>query len=784
MNVSIRLYINLLIILTLCLPELVPAQGSDLQKFEFRGAWVATVTNLDWPTTPGLHSDFQKNQLRAIFDNLKASGINAVIFQIRTECDALYASSYEPWSYWLTAEQGKPPEPFYDPLEFAIEEAHKRGMELHAWLNPYRAIFSTNYQRHASHVSNAHPDWILTIGTYSIINPGLPEVRQHILNVVEDVVSRYDIDGIHMDDYFYPYPPNTISNEDAATFAEHNRGFTNIHDWRRDNINLLMREINDLIADLKPHIKFGMSPFGIWKNGVPPGITGLDAYSTIYCDAIAWLQDRSVDYITPQLYWPFGGGQDYGKLMPWWADSAAANDRHLYVGHAAYRISGWTNSEMPNQVRANRNNPNCQGSVFFRAASIQDNPRGFNDSLKTDLYRFPAISPVMDWKDRTQPDPPANLRYDRIAGTAVSALQWDNPGSNRFVLYGFPSLPIPGDLENPENIIDISGTTVYHLPDAVDQRNYFSVSALSRNSIESITSEVIEIPEPHIPFIVSPGIDPPLQRDTVNLVWNYAEHAASYALEVSENPDFTSSMIVNIQNMTDTSYIITDLVGQETYFWRVRSHNPTGSSDYSPVHSFTTGFPVAPTLASPATASQNLPLTITFEWNPEPTAESYRFMLGKSRPIIPERLVLDSIGVADTFLVVSDLEYSTIYFWQVSALNEYGQSEWSPYWALRTAAPTSIAVDEEIPDQYLLSQNYPNPFNPSTQIRFQIPEATGVILKVYDMLGREVGELVNDYLSPGTYTVTFDAAALPSGMYIYQLRAGSFVENKRMIFVK
>jgi uncharacterized lipoprotein YddW (UPF0748 family) len=780
----IQLYYLLFFVLGVYGLDSMHAQGSDLQKFEFRGAWVATVTNLDWPTIPGLNSEFQKNQLRAIFDDLKETGINVVIFQIRTECDALYDSNYEPWSYWLTAEQGKPPSPFYDPLEFAIEEAHKRGIELHAWFNPYRAVFSTNYPRHSSHVSNAHPDWILTIGTYSIINPGLPEVRQHILNVLQDVVSRYDIDGVHMDDYFYPYPPNTITDEDEETFAEHNRGFTNIHAWRRDNINLLMKEINDLITGLKPHVKFGMSPFGIWKNGVPPGITGLDAYSTIYCDAIAWLQDRSVDYITPQLYWPFGGGQDYGKLMPWWADSAGANERHLYVGHAAYRITGWTNSEMPNQIRANRNNPNCQGSVFFRTGSLNDNPRGFTDSLKTDLYRFPAISPIMAWKDQTAPDPPSNLRYDRIAGTAVSALQWDNPGTNRFIIYSLTGLPLAEELDNPENIIDVTGTTVYHLPSAISQGSHFTVTALSRNSIESPSSNVIEIPNPEIPFIVSPGIDPPLQRDTVYLTWNYAEYAASYGLEISQDPDFASDPIVDIQDMTDTSYTLTGLTGQETYYWRVRSNNPSGSSDYSPVHNFTTGFPTAPTLASPATATQNLPLTITFEWNPELTADAYRFMFGKSRPIIPERLVLDTIGVVDTFLVVSDLEYSTIYFWQVSALNEYGQSEWSSIWGLRTAAPTSIAADDEVPDRYTLSQNYPNPFNPMTQIRFQIPEASNVVLKVYDMLGREVKELVNDYLSSGTYTVTFDAAALPSGMYIYQLRADGFVENKRMIFVK
>ena len=304
-------------------------------KRELRGDWIATVTNIDWPnsTIP----ETQRQQLITLLNGLKDININAIMFQIRPECDALYQSNIEPWSRWLTGSQGTPPSPFYDPLEFAIDEAHKRGMELHAWFNPYRAERSVgNYPLSPMHVINQHPDWILQVGNVKFLNPGLQEVRDYVTSVFMDVARRYDVDGIHIDDYFYV---EGITNQDAATFINYPRGFTNLGDWRRDNVNILIKEINDSLMSVKPWIKWGVSPRGIWRDGVPPGIIGNDNYSTIYCDAMAWLHDKSIDYINPQLYWTFGGGQDYAKLMPWWADSAGANDRHMYVGHAVYRIN-------------------------------------------------------------------------------------------------------------------------------------------------------------------------------------------------------------------------------------------------------------------------------------------------------------------------------------------------------------------------------------------------------------------------------------------------------------
>ncbi|HMB92728.1 MAG TPA: family 10 glycosylhydrolase, partial [Rhodothermales bacterium] len=273
------------------------AQPEPLAKYEFRGAWIATVINLDWPNSPTSSTQAQQAQLITMLDELKESGINAVLFQVRSEADAMYASEIEPWSYWLTGEQGVAPDPFYDPLAFAIEEAHKRGMELHAWFNPYRAVRGSGYPNAPSHVSVEHPEWILTLGGLQVLDPGLPDVRDHNARVIADVARRYDIDGVHFDDYFYPYPPNQITNEDDATFAAHNRGFTNRGAWRRDNVNLFVAQVYDSLQVIRPSASFGISPFGIWKNGVPSGITGLDAYNVIYGDAVAWLDAQIIDYV-------------------------------------------------------------------------------------------------------------------------------------------------------------------------------------------------------------------------------------------------------------------------------------------------------------------------------------------------------------------------------------------------------------------------------------------------------------------------------------------------------
>jgi len=761
-------------------------------KREFRGAWIATVINLDWPSSPFLTPAAQRAELVRLLDELQTHHMNAVIFQIRSEADAMYLSALEPWSYWLTGAQGQPPSPFYDPLEFAIQEAHRRGMELHAWFNPYRVSREVgNYPNDSRHLSVQHPDWVIQIGSIKFLDPGLPQARQHITNVVMDVVSRYDVDGVHFDDYFYPYPPNQISNQDAATFANYSRGFTNIHDWRRDNVNLLIQTIHDSIQAVKPYVKFGMSPFGIWKNGVPPGITGLDAYSTIYCDAVAWLQRQIVDYITPQLYWPFGGNQDYGKLMPWWASQR--NSRHFYPGQAIYRAANWPANEIPRQVRANRANPDVQGSIMFRALFFRDNAKGFADSLRTDLFRYPALPPVMAWKDGVLPNAPQNLRYERLAGGGPAALRWEVPTpagdgdtASRYVVYHFNTPNITAnDMEDPSRIAAVVGDNAAILPTPSDNGpHYYAVTALDRNFNESGMSNVIQVLPPAAPLLALPADGALDLAPNVTLSWYAPATATSYHVQVASDSSFTTALLVNEIGVVDTFKTISGLAGQAKYFWRVQASNAGGTGPFSPAFSFTTGFPAAPVLVYPANNTGDIALNPVFQWRRSAAANSYDLQVARSLTFDSTAMVVEVSGLSDTSYAASGLEANRFYFWRVRATNAIGVSLWSEISRFKTGSGTAVAENPEIPQQFSLEQNYPNPFNPVTIIVFNLPASGAARLAIYNTLGQEIAVLVDEHLVAGRHEVVFDGSALASGVYFYRLRFGAQVLTRRMLLTK
>lgn len=501
-----RIHLSLIAMLMLLSQANLFAQPTP-SKHEFRGVWVATVVNLDWPLNRTHSPASQQADMLLHFDRLKAAGFNAIFFQIRTENDALYDSPYEPWSFYLTGTEGSAPVPYWDPLAFAIEAAHARGLELHAWLNPYRSVRTVGqFTRDPNHVSITNPDWILQFNNLKILNPGLPEVIDYTTKIVMDVVRRYDVDGIHFDDYFYPYAPNSITNQDAATYAAHGSGFNNIGDWRRDNVNRMIKAVHDSIKTAKPHVKFGISPFGIWRPGFPSGISGTDAYATLYADAKAWIADQSVDYLIPQLYWAFGGSQDYAKLAPWWATESM--NRHLYTGNAVYKMEGswnWPTSEIGNQVRFNRNNTGIDGHVMFRSRLIHNNLKGIADSLRTNLFARPTLTPRMDWLSDATPDAPLALSSEWIdASAGTLRLTWDKPtwsqaGGDtllRYAVYRVPASSVLlksdgslGALTTPENLIAIVGGESFTdtLPPNSDPVNYV-VTAVSRNSVESAPS--------------------------------------------------------------------------------------------------------------------------------------------------------------------------------------------------------------------------------------------------------------------------------------------------------
>lgn len=495
----------------------IPASA---QKHEFRGAWIASVANLDWPSCRSCSSESQQAELLEILDGLQSVGVNAVVFQVRTEADALYDSPYEPWSHWLTGRQGTPPDPFYDPLAFAVDEAHGRGMELHAWINPYRADRGSNYPKAATHVTNTNPEWVLSFRTgISILDPGLPEVRDRVASIVADIVRRYDVDGIHYDDYFYPYPTtgfSSITDEDDATFAAHPRGFTDRGDWRRDNVNLLVAQIQDSVQAVRPEVVHGVSPFGIWKSGVPSGTSGLDAYNVIYADAVAWLDSQTVDYLAPQLYWSSqrsfdadGDGdldfnrQRFTTLAPWW--ESVRNDRHVYPGLATYRNSnrGFGPEEIPTQIRYTRSRDGLQGTIFFRAQyGVVRQDAGLSDTLQTDLYRHAALPPPMAWKSQEAPGTPTGLQTSTPAGNQSGAvdLTWQAPASGDAAARFYAVYRIPpeeaGDLSaaiaDARNVAAMTGETTYTDEPPGDGLYTYVVTAVSANSIESVPSNAVQ----------------------------------------------------------------------------------------------------------------------------------------------------------------------------------------------------------------------------------------------------------------------------------------------------
>src|SRR5919199_3122240 len=396
-------------------PEIPRDTVSVSHSREFRGVWVATVWNSDWPSQRGLPVEQQKAEFIGILNRIQALNFNALILQVRPEGDALYASQLEPWSYWLTGTQGKAPEPFYDPLEFAIAECHKRNIELHAWFNPYRARTSINISPVRPHLAVTNPEYVYQWGNQLWMDPGAKVVQDRAYNVMLDVVRRYDVDGIHMDDYFYPYPIEGKSFPDSKTYSAYKAagGKLSLGDWRRDNVNKMVQRLSAGIKATKPHVKFGISPFGIYRPGQPSQITGLDAYSVLYADSKKWLEQGWVDYLAPQLYWKIDQkAQSYPVLLKWWTD-VNPKKRHIYAGNNISLLDGksWKLSEINKQVEITRNLSEkfSLGNIFFSMSAFTANRQDIYNTFKSSVYAKPRLVPAMAWGGSSPPSPPVGL---------------------------------------------------------------------------------------------------------------------------------------------------------------------------------------------------------------------------------------------------------------------------------------------------------------------------------------------------------------------------------------
>jgi uncharacterized lipoprotein YddW (UPF0748 family) len=405
---------------------------------EFRGVWVATVGNMDWPSRPGLSVEKQKAELIAILDRAADIGLNAVVFQVRPAADALYDSPYEPWSEYLTGTMGKAPEPYYDPLRMAVREAHRRGLELHAWFNPFRARGPSDRRPASSdHVTRTHPEWVRSYGPQTWMDPSDPAVREQSIRVILDVVRRYDIDGVHIDDYFYPYREydrkgKLIQFPDDAGYDRYRRagGEMGRSDWRRNNVDRFIERLYTEVKREKPEVKVGISPFGIWRPGHPAQIEGLDSYEEIFADSRKWLRNGWLDYIAPQLYWPVAQrAQSFPVLLEWWVEQNRMG-RHIWAGDYSGRVGngskGWPSEEILRQIDATRANPGASGNIHFNMTSLMQSPDGLSERLAKEAYDEPALVPASPWLHSAAPGQPVvTVRASNALGTEIGLAPGD-----------------------------------------------------------------------------------------------------------------------------------------------------------------------------------------------------------------------------------------------------------------------------------------------------------------------------------------------------------------------
>ncbi|WBQ04938.1 glycoside hydrolase family 10 protein [Kribbella sp. CA-293567] len=475
-----------------------PAADTPLRQF--RAAWVSSVVNIDWPSRTGLTAEQQKAELIGWFEDAVRQRHNAVILQIRPTADAFWPSKVEPWSQYLTGTQGG--DPGYDPLAFAVAEAHKRNLELHGWFNPYRLSMGTNLNALVpTHPARLHPDWVVTYGGKLYYNPGIPAARKLVEDAIMDAVANYDLDGVHFDDYFYPYPVAGQVFDDAATYAQYGDGFPTVAAWRRNNIDLLIQELQQRIKAVKPWVKFGISPFAVWRNKATDPLgsdttAGVQTYDDLAADTRRWVREEWIDYIVPQVYWAGGfAPADYNKIVPWWAEQVRGTRVHLYIGQATYKVGTSTQSpdwsdpaELSDHLAFNTTVPEVKGDIYFSAKDVRADRLGATSLLNSTWYTRPALIPAMPSLDSRAPLPVHALRASRTS--AGVKLQW-KPTSRDTTSYAIYRRDLAaGDWcadNDARNLLTTLRGTSFVDTTAVQGRHYlYSVTALDRAANQSL----------------------------------------------------------------------------------------------------------------------------------------------------------------------------------------------------------------------------------------------------------------------------------------------------------
>ena len=581
------------------------AQTTVQPKREMRATWLTTVANIDWPMSYTTDVKTQQKELTNLLDACVKFNMNTVLFHIRPACDALYKSQYEPWSSYLN--NGRGVDPGWDPLQFCIDECHKRGLTCHGWINPYRYGKRGGYDWEGTddttqlNYKHTHPDWLLYYKNDIYLDPARPEVRQRIKEVVGDIINNYEVDGILMDDYFYPYGGTT--NQDAASVEKYKPDDMNVDDWRRQNVNMMIRCVYDTIQAVKPWVTFGVSPFGIWttdynvanKRGIklPSGISGGNMYKEIYCDPVAWLEEGTVDYLSPQLYWKIGGGQDYKKLSKWWGDLCNRFGKHFYSSMALYRYGeeNFTATEFRNQLVLNRTvTDNAPGAIFYNTRVwAESNKLKTNFTKEGAEFHDLALPPAINWK-------PAKGRV-MVENLALSGqkLSWthEEAAELHFAIYAVPndSANNPHVYSRADMLVGVAYTTTFDLPAEISATTHkIAVSVLDKYNNEYALRILGEALRPAVAVTKLLPDDGALKKLPFTFRWEEIEGADSYIIQFAKDPEM--QQIVFAQEVTETTFETKNRINLEylplgDYYWRVKTRIPNAGDTWSEVKKIT-----------------------------------------------------------------------------------------------------------------------------------------------------------------------------------------------------
>lgn len=709
MKKNFLLLISLLLVVSTLL-----AQEYTSPKREFRGAWLSTVWAIDWPNSrdnTGAAEKSQKAQMIEILDRYKEANMNVCFFQVRGFSDAFYNSEYEPWSKYLCGERGKAPN--YDPFQFVIDECHKRGIECHAWINPYRyATSQDTYGTLPTDYSNTHPEWLLDCGGTVILNPGMPEVRQRIVDIVIDILSKYDVDGIVFDDYFYPNGGMT-NDKDQDLYDKYNPDSLERGDWRRHQVNLMVKGVHDAIKARKPWVRFGISPAGVActsksvadKYGIVPCPVSSDwQYNGIYSDPVAWVSQNTIDYISPQVYWTIGAPADYSKIVPWWGTIVHKFGRHNYTSCSLSDLKREPSSapamsvaddeeyteeynedrvfariperqdvmmrifypqETVNEIVINRQSAKegAPGMVFFSTNKLST--YGFIDKLTSTVYSHQALPPALTWYKVEDQEMVTNLT---LSG---QTLTWNDDEELRYGIYAIPNAERndPLAITTSKYLLGMSYETSYQLPDDISSTTH----AIAVTVIDGYANEFApRFLNEELKSDVTPQLIAPLNKSHIVLptwlTWQPIKDALNYTIELSYDNDF-DSILATVQ--TDSAAFLTQQIskidGLRETFWRVKANVANAKSNWSETRSFTGKLF---SVISPVDGQSAVSITPTITWDNAGEGTTYICEIATTNTFVSTEVLFSETTTETSATVPADiLSYSRNYYVRVRAFS-------------------------------------------------------------------------------------------------------------------